>query len=510
MAHPPAFPLTKIVATVGPASEHVDTMARLIEEGVRIVRLNFSHGQFSDYERSLKAMREASERVGTPIAVLGDLSGPKIRILRVQDKKIQLETGDTVAFVEDAKNVHREPGSDVVIIPTTYPDIVREVEPGHRVLIDDGAVRLLAIERTQHPAGPRLVCNVTHGGPISDKKGVNLPDSDLSMPSLTDYDFECVDWAIANQLDYLALSFVRKAEDIRELEAYMRSRGRDNRGLRSHSRLPIIAKIETPQAINDLEAIIDAADGVMVARGDLGVELDLWDVPVIQKQIIKIAHDHGKPVIVATQMLQSMIEQATPTRAEVSDVANAVIDGADAVMLSGETAVGKHPIQAVTYMSRTSTAAESYHGENKIAVNPPQHLRGTKYRTAALAHGVGAILRDLDARYVVMWSELGGGARYLSQNRLAVPILAVSSNRAALRQMSLLFGVQPIYMDRPSDNTSFMYAVDQMLLSKGWADEGDPIVLAKGEPIGTPGVTNQIQIHYVGDVCRIRWHAKEG
>ena len=512
MPAPADFILTKILATVGPACRDVPTLVRLIEEGVRAFRINFSHGTFEEFAAALANIRQAGVQTKTPVGVLGDLSGPKIRLNTVTEGKFNLEVGDFVEFTrKPGAECRRYPDTGVSVLATNYPQMIDEVQPGHRLFIDDGAVRMLCVDRVWAPDDNdhRLNCRVTQGGAVSTRKGVNLPDTNLSLPSLTDWDRQCAEWAFKNGLDYVALSFVRKAQDIQELKELIRGFNREFRGVRATPRLPIIAKIEKPQAIAELDSIVKESDGIMVARGDLGVEMDLSQVPVIQKQIIRVSHDYGKPVIVATQMLQSMIEAATATRAEVSDVANAIIDGADAVMLSGETAVGKFPTQAVRTMARTASFAEAYVAQiRKLSTKPPKHLQTSKYRTAALAHGVSVIVNDLGARYVVTWSELGGGALLLSQNRLPVPIIAISSNEAALRQMSLLFGVLPVLMPRPTNTELFLHHVDALLLGQGWAQQGDAIVIAKGEPLGTPGVTNQVQIHYLGDVCRVTWHAK--
>jgi pyruvate kinase len=497
--------LTKIVATVGPACSSPTTLARLIEEGARVFRLNFSHGTFDDFERSLAAIREAAEITGLHVGVLGDLSGPKLRLGKVREEGIELNAGDHVEFqvpaiVAGAAERNGEP----VVFSTNHPALIGEVNVGERLLIDDGAVRLLVVDKTGGGEGQRLVANVTHGGRVSSGKGVNLPDNaSLSVPSLT-YDRRCVTWAIEHELDYLALSFVRRAEDLRELKGLLPVRT-PNRA----SWLPVIAKIEKPQALAELGAIIDEADGVMVARGDLGVEMDLAEVPGIQKRIVRMAHDYGKPVIVATQMLQSMITSPTPTRAEASDVANAIYEGADAVMLSGETAVGKYPVQAVHTMARIARVTQRLMCDEGLQHRPPPiKLQESRYRTAALAHAVSVAVRDLDAKLVVTWSELGGGARYLSQNHLGVPILAFGSNRESLRKMALLYGVTAIWMERPEGSTAFVHAVDTLIQEREWAKKGDPIVIVKGEPIGMPGVTNELLIHFLGDVTNVRWHLK--
>lgn len=503
----PTTILTKILATVGPACDGVEAVGSLIEEGTRVFRINFSHGDFADHEKRLHTVRDAAKQRGVPIGVLGDLRGPKLRLGALAYGPFPLEAGDRVAFTRGGQPGYLEPGGGGATLSVTYPAFVDEVEVGHRVLINDGAIRLLAVDKTGRDDDSRLICNVTHGGVIEANKGVNLPDSDLSTPSLTDFDRECVRWAIEQELDYLALSFVRRASDVTELRDTLhglKEKGSPgNGGDGNANRIFIVAKLETPQAIAELESILQASDAVMVARGDLGVEMDLAGVPVIQKKIIERAHDHGKPVIVATQMLQSMIESSSPTRAEVSDVANAIIDGSDAVMLSGETAVGKYPSASVHVMAHTAEVTEAYAAERwGQHRRPPRNPRESRYRTAALAHGVSVVVRDLAARYVVMWSELGGGARLLSQNRLTVPILAVSSNPHALARMSLLFGVVPLHMPRPKDAEAFVARIDELLQQQKWAEPGDPIVMAHGEPLGIPGVTNKIRIHHVGDLVR--------
>ena len=502
--------LTKILATVGPACSDVPTLVRMIEEGVRAFRINFSHGALDDFEQSFTRIRGASAATGTTVGILGDLSGPKIRVEHVEPPGIMLNAGDHLEVTRRDTPASRHPDTGVVTVSTTYPDMVDDARPGHRLLINDGAIRTLITDQVL-TTDPRLVCRVTEGGLLTNKKGVNLPDSHVTAPALTDWDEECAAWAVERGVDFLALSFVRRAADVQQLKDLLKRFGRDNTGTRSATRLPIVAKIEKPQAIEELAGILDASDGVMVARGDLGVEMDVARVPVMQKRIIAAAHAHGKPVIVATQMLESMIQHATPTRAEVSDVANAIIDGADAIMLSGETAVGAYPVQTVHTMARTAAIAEAYDAERRAGTTkPPANLRDSKYRTAALAHGVSTIVNDLRPRFVVMWSELGGGARHLSQNRMTVPILGISSSEAALRQMTLSFGVHPFHMPRPADVPAFLERVDTLLLDRGWAELGDAVVIVKGEPLGIPGVTNEVRIHYVGDVCRLTWHAATG
>lgn len=495
--------LTKIIATLGPASADVSTLVRMIEEGVRVVRINFSHGKLEDFERMLNVVREASQVAGEPVAALGDLCGPKIRCLGVEGGTLELQRGDQVRFTKQPIDAKRDPETGVVTVGTTFPEIIDDAMPGHRLLVNDGAIRMLITDKTEGDAA-ELLCSVTVGGTLSPKKGINLPDSDLNAPSLTDWDRQCAGFAVEKGFDYLALSFVRKADDVDELKTLLHEHAKSKQGEGAGLPIPIIAKIEMPQAIDALDGIIDSADGVMVARGDLGVEMDLARVPILQKQIIKSAHNHGKPVIVATQMLESMIDNASPTRAEVSDVANAILDGADATMLSGETAVGKYPVQTVNYMGWTARRAEQHLEENLLReVMPPKHARASRHRPAALAHGVSVMVQDLQAKCVVMWTASGGGVRYMSQNRLAVPIVALCEEPAVLRQMALMFGVRPVYAKTPSDPKLVLASAEEILLDRGWAEQGDPILVARGFPMGVIGTTNTVQVHYVGDVCRI-------
>lgn len=486
--------LTKIIATVGPATTQPEVMTRLMQEGVRVFRINFSHGDFDDFERLLTHVREAAESLGCSVGILGDLSGPKIRIAKMQRTDLTVEVGDQIEFV--AKTEDADENAAIPRLSTTYPYLLEDVLPGHRLLIDDGAVRLLAVETSGVGASRRLMCRVVQGGAITSSKGLNLPDSSLQrISSITEWDWKCVKWAIDHNLDYLALSFVRRADDLHGLRQFAISHGRSGA-----TRLPLVAKIEKPQALDDLDGILKACDVVMVARGDLGVEMDLAEVPIIQKRIIARAHDLGKPAIVATQMLQSMIDQPHPTRAEVSDVANAIFDGADAIMLSGETAVGRYPIQAAHTMAHIAMVTQTHlAGPLSQSWTKRPFIEESRYRTAALARGVATIVTDLQPRMVIMWSQSGKGALYFSKNRLHIPIIAATSDEMVLRRMSILFGVQPVQMEQPRNVPEFLRKMDDLILSKGWAQPKDPVLVVSGEPIGTSGVTNSVRIHYVGD-----------
>jgi len=490
--------LTKIICTLGPASANPKILVRLIEEGARVFRINFSHGNFDEFEKTLLAIRWASEQSGIPVGAMGDLSGPKIRIAAVREGGVVLRTGTRASFHKNSVIAGSNGSEDTITFSTTYPSFINEVEKGHRLLVDDGAIRMLVVDKIIDESDPRLVCSVTSGGRVTTGKGINLPDTTISSPSLTEYDWRCVDWAIQHEIDFLALSFVRQAKDVQELKAHLIDAASDR-----ISAIPVIAKIEKPQALNDLEAIVQEADAVMVARGDLGVEMDLARVPVIQKRVISLAHYYGKPAIVATQMLQSMIELPSPTRAEVSDIANAIYDGADAVMLSGETAVGQYPVQAVHIMGNIAETIEHHLASAPPSSLPPRFLQESRYRTAALAHGVNTVVQDLGAKLMGVWSQRGGGARYLSQNRPMIPILAASSDPVVLRRMSLLFAVIPVLLDQPKNLEDFACKMDQLIRNHKWAREGDQIVLVAGEPIGTPGVTNTLLIRQLGGVCNV-------
>jgi len=498
--------MTKIIATLGPASDSLETIMKLIEAGVSTFRINFSHGTFEEYERLLNNVRRGSEQTGLPTAVLGDLSGPKIRVGEVVSDGVYLKDGGLVEF-QKQHLVTGTPGTiepDRVIFSTSYPNFIEEVKSGQRVLLDDGNVHLQCIETIGQGNKQTLICNVLHGGLITSHKGINLPDTELSVPAMTERDYQCADFAVEKEFDFLALSFVRSANDVRQLKEYLYERGAREDvidTLTSRKFIPVISKIEKPQAMEDIEAIVDETDGIMVARGDLGVEMDPAQVPILQKRIVGLCHEFGKPVIVATQMLQSMIESPNPTRAEVSDVANAIFDGVDAVMLSGETAVGKWPVDAVKMMSRIEQLTnKDVKGRTSV---PPRKLRVSKYRTAALAHGVSVIMRDIEAKLVAVWSASGGGPVYLSQNRLPRPIIAFSDNPAALRRMAIMYGLKPVFMPRPGSTAEFIAQIDRQVQKRGWAGKGDPIVIVSGEPIGHVGRSNKLSIHYIGDASEI-------
>jgi pyruvate kinase len=508
---PEAFLFTKIIATLGPASSSVATIRNLIEEGVRVFRINFSHGTFEEYESYLKKVRTAEKQIGIYVGVMGDLSGPKIRIGKVVKDGVLLRKGQQVSFIKESI-IGGEKDSEL-IFSSTYPHFIDEVRKGEKILIDDGNIQLTCTDKISLKNKKKLVCTVECGGLVTSSKGINLPDSVLSAPSMTEKDYACAAFAVKKGFDFLALSFVRSGKDVLELkQELIRLKARpENIGLKTsrsdlsgyfenaEKYIPVISKIEKPQAIDNLQSIINESDGIMVARGDLGVEMDLAEVAILQKKIARLCHENGKPVIVATQMLQSMIESPVPTRAEVSDVANAIFDGADAVMLSGETAVGKYPVETVRMMNRVAFKTNSYIQSGATSGGLYINKSAILYRTAALAHGVSTIVNDIKPRLIVTWTRSGGSSIFLSQQRLLVPIIAFGENETRLRQLSVLYSIKPAYLKQPASGSAFIRTVDKLLIKNKWADKGDPIIIVTGDPITKAGIVNRIVIHYVGE-----------
>ena len=477
---------TKIVATLGPATSSVDMLVKLFEAGVDVCRINFSHGTLDSMLNTLNNVRAATEIFGSPIAVLGDLCGPKIRLGKVADIN---GTGGMPVEVGDTLIIQRQPveGRDLRV-SSIYERFVDDVQIGDRVLIEDGLLRFLVVEKQPD----ELHCKCTASGVLKSSMGINLPKTVVSIPSITDRDWECVDWAIEQRLDYLALSFVRKPEDIMTLRDYLKDKVCD---------IHLIAKIEKAEGVQQIDSIIDASDGLMVARGDLGVEMDVALVPIIQKDLIRRCQLAGKPVIVATQMLQSMIEQSSPTRAEVSDVANAIFDGTDAVMLSGETSVGKFPIGSVLTMSHIADVTENYLvTAEKNNKNPNEARIRTNLAAGSLARGALRIVQDLDVKAVVIWTQTGGTARVFSKHHFPVPIIALSNDTRTLRRMALHYGVVPEYMPVPSNDIgSVIEKTDELIRAKQYAKPGERVLVIAGWSPSMAGSMNGMVIHTVGD-----------
>jgi pyruvate kinase len=469
----------KIVCTLGPATHAYDQIKALVEAGMDVARLNLSHGTHAEHEERYHHVRKAADETGRSIGLLADLQGPKIRLGHFTEGPVLLERDDTFTItVEEGTQGDRH------ICGTTYAGLAHDVTPGERILIDDGKVTL----HVTSIDGPRVHTRVLEGGIISDHKGLNLPGAAVSVPALSKKDEEDLRWALRTGFDIIALSFVRSGKDILDVHRIMDEEGR---------RLPVIAKVEKPQAVEAIDDIVAAFDGIMIARGDLGVEMPLEHVPLVQKRAIKLAKRNAKPVIVATQMLDSMIDNSRPTRAEASDVANAVIDGTDAVMLSGETSVGKHAVQTVRTMAKIIEAAE----EDILAKGLPPLTDNNKPRTqgGAVARAAAEIGDFLNATYLVAFTQSGDTARRLSRYRSPIPLLAFTPEPATRSQLSATWGVET-FLGPQADSTDAMVAqVDELLLKYGRCKKGDTVVITAGSPPGVSGSTNMVRVHHIGE-----------
>jgi pyruvate kinase len=467
----------KIVATFGPAISSYENTLAVLDAGVDVARMNMSHGDHAVHNQTYENVRRAAAELGRPVGIFADLQGPKIRLGRFADGPHQLVPGDVFTItVEDVEGTQE-------ICSTTFKGLPQDVNVGDILLIDDGKVALRAIEVDD----TKVVTEVTVGGAVSNNKGINLPGVAVNVPALSDKDEEDLRWAIQRGVDMVALSFVRNASDVERVHAIMDEEGR---------RVPVIAKIEKPQAVDAIEEIIDAFDAIMVARGDLGVELPLEDVPLVQKRAIELARRWAKPVIVATQVLESMIENPRPTRAEASDCANAVLDGADAVMLSGETSVGKYPIDTVRTMASIIESTEK-HGLHRV----PPLGSNPKTRGGAITRAAVEIADQLDVKYICTFTQSGDSARRLSRLRPAKPVFAFTPVQSTLNIMSLIWGVQPKLVEH-ADHTDMMTAqVDRVLFEEGLVEIDDLVVIAAGSPPGQAGSTNSLKVHKAGDIA---------
>lgn len=469
----------KIVCTLGPATDSYDQVKGLVDAGMDVARFNLSHGTHAEHEERYQRVRKASEEIGRSIGLLADLQGPKIRLGHFTEGPVLLERGDTftISVEEGVKGDHTTCG-------TTYGGLAADVTPGERILVDDGKVCLEVTDVD----GPRVHTTVIEGGMVSDHKGLNLPGVAVSVPALSEKDEADLRWALRTGFDVIALSFVRSGRDIEDVHRIMDEEGR---------RLPVIAKIEKPQAVDNIEDIVLAFDGIMVARGDLGVEMPLEQVPVVQKRAIKLAKRNAKPVIVATQMLDSMIDHSRPTRAEASDVANAVIDGTDAVMLSGETSVGKYAVQTVRTMSRIVAAAE----EDILAKGLPPLTDHDKPRThgGAVARAAAEMGDFLGAKFLVAFTQSGDTVRRLSRYRSPIPLLAFTPDPATRSQLTLTWGVETFLGPAVASTDAMVDQVDDLLLRSGRCEKGDMVVITAGSPPGVSGTTNLVRVHHVGE-----------
>ncbi|MBY6411278.1 pyruvate kinase [Rhodococcus sp. BP-252] len=468
---------TKIVCTLGPATATSDRIRELVESGMDVARLNFSHGDHPDHQANYERVRAASNATGKAVGILADLQGPKIRLGRFAEGKTTWANGELVRItVEECEGTHDR-------VSTTYKELAQDAKEGDRLLVDDGKVGLVVTG----VEGNDVLCRVTEGGPVSNNKGVSLPGMNVSVPALSEKDIADLEFALQLGVDFIALSFVRSPADVELVHAVMDRVGR---------RVPVIAKLEKPEAIDNLEAIVLAFDAIMVARGDLGVELPLEQVPLVQKRAIQIARANAKPVIVATQMLESMIENSRPTRAEASDVANAVLDGTDAVMLSGETSVGKYVMETVRTMARIVETVES-EGE---PVPPLTHVPRTK--RGVISYAARDIGERLDAKALVAFTQSGDTVRRLARLHTSLPLLAFTSIPEVRSQLALSWGTETFLVPEVATTDAMVIEVDKALLELGRYSKGDQVVIVAGAPPGTVGSTNLIHVHRIGEEDR--------
>jgi pyruvate kinase len=466
----------KIVCTLGPAVNTPEQIRALVDAGMDVARMNLSHGSYDDHERVYRMVREAADATGHGGGICADLQGPKIRLGKVAGGPLMLQQGQQFTITT------RDVPGDHEICPTTYMGLPGDVSAGDPILIDDGKVRLDVL-RVENDTD--VVTRVEVPGPVSNHKGINLPGVAVSVPAMSEKDIADLRWALHMTVDFIALSFVRSAADVEDVRKVMQEEG---------VFLPVIAKIEKPQAIDNIEEIVDAFDGFMVARGDLGVECPLEDVPFLQKQVIEVARRHAKPVIVATQMLESMISSPRPTRAEASDVANAVLDGADAVMLSGETSVGAFPIETVQTMARIISSTEDHGLARMAAIDWQPRTRG-----GVIAKAAAEVADRIGAKYLVAFTQSGDSARRLSRYRGPIPTLAFTPIPVVRSQLALSWGVETFLGEFVEHTDEMVYQVDEALLRIGRVEEGDLVVIIAGSPPGIPGSTNALRIHRMGD-----------
>jgi pyruvate kinase len=465
---------TKIVATLGPATDAPGILDQLLAAGVDVFRLNASHGTHEEHAARIQAVRAAARQARAFPGILLDLQGPKIRLGRFAGGSCTLRTGDTFTITTDAVTGTAE------IACTGYANFARDVKPGDRILLADGSVELRAVAKD----GPSVRTEVVAGGVIGDHKGINLPGVQVSIPSLTEKDLNDLHFGLCAGVDLVALSFVRTAADVQQL--------RDRLGGRP---VAIVAKIEKPEGWENIETILNVTDGVMVARGDLGVETALEKVPRIQKSIIRRARRKGRFVITATQMLESMIERPTPTRAEVSDVANAIYDGTDAVMLSAETSIGKFPVEAVRFMDRIAAESEASL-RNKGYQDPPHSAQPTS--AEILADAAYHAARESGAAAIVVFTSTGSSARLVSRYRPPVSIYAITPHDTTTRQLSVNYGVTPMLAPDVSSTDEMLAQMDRVMTEGGYLQKGELVVFLAGQPVGRPGTTNLMKLHRVG------------
>jgi len=469
---------TKIVCTIGPASQSPDVLRCLIESGMNVARLNFSHGDHAFHRQVFNHIRKISVDLDKPVAVLQDLAGPKIRVGSIKKDHVILETGET--FTLTGKRVE----GDEHQVSVSRPDLVRAVQPGDPILLADGSLELKVLETTDSD----IICRVIIGGTLTSHKGINLPTRSLNVPHLTEKDRRDLIFGLRMGVDYVALSFVRSAENIQEIHRVMKEQG---------YMVPVIAKIEKHEALSNIDEIIEAADGIMVARGDLGVEIPLEKVPLVQKKLIEKANQSGIPVITATQMLRSMVESSRPTRAEVTDVANAVLDGTDAVMLSEETAMGQYPVQSVTFMKKITSDAEK---NTKTDLTPSWFDRDAVLSIPeAVGYAACHLARSCAAKVIITFTRTGNTAHLVAKYRPGQLILAPTPSQETYRRLSLIRGVVPMMTEDIKDTDAMIRSVFKKVLASGWVEKGEKAVITSGSPLREKGTTNLIQAEILDD-----------
>ena len=468
---------TKIIATIGPASNNRDMLEKLVEAGMNVARLNFSHGNYETHGEIIQTIRSIARMMNRPVGILLDLQGPKIRVGKLQDgQPVRLKRNATFSITS------RPIVGTAEIVSTTYQNLPEDVKKNDTILLDDGLIRL----QVMSVRGDTVKCRVVNGGHLKENKGINLPGVIVSAPSLTEKDKRDVNFGIQNGVDFFALSFVRTAEDLQQIKSIMNKKGVS---------IPVIAKIEKPEAVENLSSILEEADGIMVARGDLGVELQPEQVPTIQKQIIYLSAKKNKPVITATQMLETMSANPIPTRAEASDVANAIFDGTDAVMLSGETASGRYPVKALRMMAKIADEAEN---SPFMKYNLQFGSDSTDLITHAVAQSAVNILHEIKARCIVAFSVSGKTSKQISKQRPTAPVFAFTSRKEIYNRLALVWGVTPMYIPKINDAKRLVDSSEHLLLEKNHVQKGDLIVIVIGLGL-KEGSTNMIKIHRVGD-----------
>lgn len=467
---------TKIVATLGPVSSEKNILRQMLEEGVNVCRLNFSHGSHVDHEAVIKTIRELNDELGLNTAILADLQGPKIRTGVMKDNGVELVNGETVTIItEEIEGTAQK-------FNINYPQLPKDSSPGEFILLDDGKLKLEVLSTTD----TEIIAKVLHGGILSSKKGVNLPNTKISLPCLTEKDLRDLEFALAQNVDWIGLSFVRSARDIIELKHIIQTK---------KCKAKVVAKIEKPEAIDDIEDILRASDALMVARGDLGVEIPYQDVPLIQKRLIKLSRTHAKPVIVATQMMESMITSISPTRAEVNDVANAVLDGADAVMLSGETSVGKFPVEVIRTMSNIIKKMETHDGIYNKEELPEKNQ--SRFITDSICFNACRLSRRVESKAILTMSFSGYTAYKIASQRPQCDIFVFTSNQQILTQINLIWGVQGFYYDKTVSTDHTIADIKYLLKKQGVLNIGDLVINIASMPIEEHGNSNMLKLSYV-------------